>query len=88
MTIDQKLWNFYLTQDHIMGLSCNKYEKQVIEWLNMIVSQDPTVLSVIVKSKDMIAKCIRCPHLQEWCESTAEFVRFLDTKTELLEVLK
>ena len=71
-----------------MAVKCNIYEKQVIEKTPMIVAQDVTVLSVIVRSKDMIAKCIRCPHLQEWCESTAEFVRFLDTKSELLDVLK
>ena len=62
----------------IMALSCNKYEKQTIEWLNMIVSQDPTILSVIVTAKDMIKKCLCCEQLKEWCSSTANFVRLLD----------
>lgn len=62
-----------------MVLSCNKYEKQEIDWFNMIVSQDPTVLSVIVTAKDMIEKCLNCKSISVWCWSTADFVRFLDS---------
>ena len=66
-----------------MAHSCNKYEKQELEWYTLIVSQDPTILSVIVRAKDMIEKCLNCKSISIWCWSTAEFVRFLDKNNDL-----
>ena len=44
----------------------------------MITSLDPTILHVIIDSKNMIAKCLSCEQLKTGCSSTADFIRFLD----------
>lgn len=67
---------------------CNIFEKQESQWLNMVVDKDLRVISVIVFSKDMISNCLLCPHMKEGCESTAEFVRFLDQNEDLIHESK
>jgi hypothetical protein len=61
-----------------MNKKCDKYDLQEIEWFNMLIHKDVDVLSVIVRSKDLISTCLKCKHINDWCADTAEYIRALD----------
>jgi hypothetical protein len=61
-----------------MENKCHKYEIQMVEEYVLVVSKDPTVLTVTVTAKDQIQKCLSCEQLNIGCSDAGNFVRLLD----------
>jgi hypothetical protein len=54
---------------------CDHYDKTESWGLNMLINKDTKF--VLIRVKDLITKCLRCPTFKKWCYSSELLVNFL-----------